>query len=68
MIIPPLKYPEPIAPKLHKLYPKLNDEELRAAQDRLRRYAKCLITISERLAKEGKPLPNLNQSGVKEKP
>ena len=45
--------------EIRKLYPQMTDEELRVAQDNLRRYVKVLWDIADRLHREGKSINEL---------
>ena len=45
--------------EIRKLYPQMTDEELRIAQDNLRRYVKVICDIAERLHREGKSINDL---------
>ncbi len=47
--------------EIRKLYPQMSDEELRIAQDNLRRYVKVLWDIAERLHQEGKSINQLEE-------
>ena len=54
-----IDYQEPIDPGLRRLYTHMTDDQVRQAQQNLRRYVEIMMRIYDRLKAEGKSLTDL---------